>query len=581
MSLRRWLFWVLLAVGLFLAVSALAMYMLLRSLDLAAPTVATGTTLNLDVRGNLPEESLYEFGSSFFSVERLTFRDFIDAVERAKGDSRIENLLVNFRDTQLGWAKAEELRAALVGFKESGKPLCSYIEQAGNLEYFLASAADTVYLHPQSVLDLRGLQAEVTFMKSTFEKLGIQADFERIGPYKNAPDVYTRSSLSAEHREALEAIVDDLYNRLVESLAEARGMSIEEMQQIIDRGPFPARIAEELGLVDGLRYRDEIEAELKQGSREFRSVGVAGYQRSADSGFALDGSASIALIYGVGMIVSGESAEDTFFGRVMGSDTIAEAFKEAREDDSIQAVVFRINSPGGSDVASDVIWREAFLTMEKKPVIVSMSDVAASGGYWIATASNAIVAEPTTLTGSIGIFAGKFNLSGLYEKIGFNKERVTRGESADFWSDTRNFSDEERRRFQEILREGYGRFLDKVAQSRNKQRDEVDALAQGRVWTGAQALERGLVDELGGLDRAVALARQEANIPEGKKIRLEVYPHKKSFLNVILRRMVYQTPAIFGWETLQPDRILEHSPVLRLLTEGQRLAVMPFSIELH
>ncbi len=581
MSLRRWLFWLLLAVGLFLAVSALAIYMLLRGLDLAPPVVTAGTTLNLDLQGDLPEDSLYEFGSSFFSVKRLTFRDFLDAIERAKGDSRIENLLVNVRDTQLGWAKAEEMRAALVGFKESGKSLTSYIEQAGNLEYFLASAADRVYLHPQSLLDLRGLQAEVTFMKSTLEKLGIEADFERIGPYKNGPDVYTRKSLSAEHREALEAIVDDLYNRLVETLAEARGMNVEEMRQIIDRGPFPASIAEELGLVDGLRYRDEIETELKEGSREFRSVGVAGYQQNADSGFSLDGSARIALIYGVGVIVGGESAEDVFFGRTMGSDTITEAFKEAREDDSIQAVVFRINSPGGSDVASDVIWREAFLTMEKKPVIVSMSDVAASGGYWIATASNAIVAEPTTLTGSIGIYAGKFNLSGLYEKIGFNKERVKRGESADFWSDTRNFSDEERSRFQEILRQGYGRFLDKVAQSRNKQWDEVDALAQGRVWTGAQALERGLVDELGGLDRAVALAREKANIPESKKIRLEVYPHKKSYLEVILRRMVYQTPEIFSWETLQPNRILEHSPVLQLLTKGQRLALMPFAIDLH
>jgi protease-4 len=468
-----------------------------------------------------------------------------------------------------------------VEFKQSGKPLNSYIEQAGNLEYFLASAADTVYLHPQSVLDLRGLQAEVTFMRSTLDKLGIEADFEQIGPYKNAPDVYTRKSLSEAHREALEGIVDDLYNRLVDSLAEARGLSGDRLRQIIDQGPLTARMAHELGLVDGLRYRDEIEEELKQGDGEFRSVNVAGYQRGAAAGFSLDGSARVALIYGVGMIVGGESSEDALFGRIMGSDTIAQAFKEARKDDSIQAVVFRINSPGGSDVASDVIWREAFLTMAEKPVIVSMSDVAASGGYWIATASHAIVAEPTTLTGSIGIYAGKFNLSGLYEKIGFNKERVKRGESADFWSDTRSFSDEERARFREILEEGYRHFLEKVSQSRNKEQDEVDALGQGRVWTGAQALEHGLVDELGGLDRAVALAREKANIPESKEIRLEVYPHKKSYFEVILRRMVHQTPEIFGLETLTPERILQRSPVLRMLIEGQRLAIMPFSVKMH
>jgi protease-4 len=340
-------------------------------------------------------------------------------------------------------------------------------------------------------------------------------------------------------------------------------------------------MAKEFRLVDGLRYRDEVEDELKQAGRKFREVTVAEYQRTADDGLGFDGSARIALIYGIGMIVGGESADDALFGRVMGSDTIAKAFKEAREDKSIRAVVFRINSPGGSDVASDVIWREAFLTMKEKPVVVSMSDVAASGGYLVATASHAIVAEPTTLTGSIGIYAGKFNLSGLYEKIGFNKERVMRGESADFWSDTRSFTEEERARFKAILQEGYGRFLEKVSDARNKDEDEVDALGQGRVWTGAQALRRGLVDDLGGLDKAVALAREKASIPEDKKIRLKIYPRKRSFFEVILRRMVHGVPELLSWDGLEPERMLAHSPVLRMLTEGERLALMPYQIRLH
>lgn len=581
MRLRRWIFWAFFAISVFVFLSALLVYLLLRSLDLAPPSVRSGSTLTLSISGDLPEDTLYDLGSSFFRIERLTLRDVLTAIERAEEDSRIENLLVRVRTSFLGWAKAEELRSALVDFKSSGKPLVAYVEYGGNLEYFLASAADEVYLHPQSVLDLRGIQAEVIFMRSTLEKLGIEAEFEQIGPYKNAPDVYTRKTLSEAHRESLESIVDDLYGRFVGALAKARNKSIEEMEGILDQGPFPAQKALDLGLADELLYQDEIEMKLVSEGKTFHEVPTVDYQRETQDGLSLVGRPKLALIYGVGTILSGESISDPLAGRIMGSDTIAKAFREAREDDSIRAVVFRVNSPGGSDVASDVIWREATLTMEKKPVVVSMSDVAASGGYWVATASNAIVAEPTTLTGSIGIYAGKFNLSGLYEKIGFNKERVARGESADFWSDTRSFSEEERKRFRRILEEGYRRFLDRVAEARDKETDEVDAIGQGRVWTGAQAVELGLVDELGGLDRAIALAKEKADIPEGRDVVLDIYPRKKSYIEVLLSRMVAGAPGIFGGRILEPRRLLEASPALRLLTESERLAIVPFEIRLH
>jgi protease-4 len=219
--------------------------------------------------------------------------------------------------------------------------------------------------------------------------------------------------------------------------------------------------------------------------------------------------------------------------------------------------------------------------MEEKPVIVSMANVAASGGYWIATASDAIIAEPTTITGSIGIYAGKFNMSGFYEKIGFNKERVMKGESADFFSDTRNFSEEERQRFRGILEEGYRRFLEKVSQSRGKEESEVDAIAQGRVWTGAQALEHGLVDELGGLDRAVALAKEKAGIPVSSRVHLELYPRKKSLIEVFIGQMISGAPKLFSPEGLDRQGLMAQSPVLRMLMEGQRLAVMPYRVELH
>jgi protease-4 len=265
----------------------------------------------------------------------------------------------------------------------------------------------------------------------------------------------------------------------------------------------------------------------------------------------------------------------------MGADTLASAFKQVREDDSIDAVVFRIQSPGGSDVASDAIWREAALTMEEKPVVVSMADVAASGGYWIATASDAIVAEPSTITGSIGIYAGKFNVDGLYEKIGFSRDGVLRGESADFWSDARSFTPEERLRLRQILQAGYDRFLDKVAQSRDMKPEEVDAIGQGRIWTGAQALEIGLVDEVGGLDRAVALAKEKAGIAADADVNLEIYPEAGTLFDLLWKQMVYATPEVTGVHAWLPERLLSRSPVLKLLTEKPSLALMPYDVKIR
>ena len=581
MRSKRWILWLFLIVGSLVMLSAASVYMLVRGLNLAPPDVVSGSTLTLDMTGPLPENRLFDLSGPFFEVESVIFRDVLDAVQRAKDDSRVTSLLLHFRGTGIGWAKAGELRSALTDFVASGKKLVSYVEYGGTLDYYVACAAETIYIHPQSILDLRGLNAEVTFMKSTLDKLGVEAEFEKIGAYKNAPDVYTRESLSGPHREALTSIVEDLYDRLVGSIAIARHMTDAEVYALFDRGPFRAADALELGLVDELLHKDEVEARLTEDGEDFQPLTVADYQASSDDGLRIGGRPKIALIYGVGMIVSGRNDNDPLFGRVMGADTLAAAFKQVREDDSIEAVVFRIQSPGGSDVASDVIWREASLTMEKKPVVVSMADVAASGGYWIATASNAIVAEPSTLTGSIGIFAGKFNLEGLYEKIGFSHDRVMRGASADFWSSSRPFSAEERRRLRGILEAGYERFLERVAISRNMAREEVDAIGQGRVWTGAQALEIGLVDELGGLERAVALAREKADIAEDAEIRLEIYPETGSFFEMLFNKMVYGAPEVTGIGRFIPERLIAESPVLRLLTERPRLALMPFDITIR
>jgi protease-4 len=285
------------------------------------------------------------------------------------------------------------------------------------------------------------------------------------------------------------------------------------------------------------------------------------------------------VIYGSGAIVGGDSTEDAVFGRVMGSDTIAAAFESVREDESIDAVVFRIDSPGGSDVASDVIWREATLTREKKPVVVSMADVAASGGYWIATASDAIVAEPTTITGSIGIYAGKFNLAGLYDKIGVAIDGVESSSNADFFSSSRSFTPEEREKLRRILESGYRAFLERVAESRKKTTDEVHAVAQGRVWSGRDAKELGLVDELGGLKRALAIAKEKAGFAADAKVELRIFPEKKPLLQFLLSSLAASSEPKLA--LLDPREILARSPILKLAAEGAPLALMPFQIQIH
>ncbi|HEY7697671.1 MAG TPA: signal peptide peptidase SppA, partial [Vicinamibacteria bacterium] len=518
-------FWFLLVSAVLLTFFAGSLYLVFRGVRGAVTSVARGSAVEIDLALGFPEDSLFEIGGPFFGYETLTFRDLLGGISRAKEDPRIEKLLLHVRPTGLGWAQATELREHLLDFKSSGKPLVAFVEYGSNRDYYLASVADEIYIHPRTVLDLRGVRAEALFLRSALEKAGVEAEFERFAAYKDAPDMFLRDEMSPESREALEALVSTIHDSLVQGLVQGRGMDRDQAAALIARGPFTAVEAHDLDLVDGLQYIDEVKKKMApEGKEEIRTVSVADYLRASAAGPSFASRAQIAVIYGVGAIVGGDSSEDAVFGRVMGSDTIAEAFKSAREDESIDAVVFRIDSPGGSDVASDVIWREATLTRAKKPVVVSMADVAASGGYWVATASDAIVAEPTTVTGSIGIFAGKFNLAGLYDKIGVSTDGVESSANADFYSSSRSFTPAEREKLRKILESGYQAFLERVAESRKKTTDEVHKVAQGRVWSGRDAKDLGLVDELGGLKRALDLAKEKAGFAADAKVELRVLP---------------------------------------------------------
>jgi protease-4 len=577
MRKRSWFFWFAFVALAFFTFLFASIYFVTRSFRGGSPRIGASSAVAIDLAHQYSEDPLYALGGPFFESDRLTFRDLLFAVARAREDDRVAKLFLHVRGTSLGWAQTSELRHALLDFKESGKPLVAFIEYASNRDYLLATAADEIYMHPRSVLDVRGVRAEVLFLRQALEKLGVEPEFERVGAYKDAPDMFLRDELSRESREALGELVGTIHRTLVDAMVEGRAMTSERAESLVADGPFTAEEAMELGLVDGLEYIDQVRKRLGPGETEAETVSIADYRRATSAASPFGAEARIALIYGIGPIVGGATSDDPFSGRVMGSDTIADAFEKAREDDSIDAVVFRIDSPGGSDVASDVIWREAMLTKEKKPVVVSMGDVAASGGYWIATASSAIVAEPTTITGSIGIYAGKFNLKGLYDKLGFSTDGVSSAANADFFSAGRSFTDEERERLQQILEDGYRAFLERVAAARGKTTEEVHEVAQGRVWSGRMAMEKGLVDELGGLRRSLQLAKEKAGFDPDARAVLVIYPEKRSFFEALLSSLTTTRTA----PLLRPEDTLERSPVLSLLTSGSPLALMPYRIRIR
>ena len=574
----NWLLW-----GFVFAASTALLFIafvlaLIGGMSAELPTIGSGTTLTIDLARPYPEDRLYDVSSPFLQASDVTFRDLLFAIEAAKTDDRVSGLMLRVRGTSLGWANVYELRSKLEDFKSSQKPVTAFVEYASNRDYVIATAADSLYLHPRGSIDLRGIRAELLYLRTALEKAGIEAEFERFGEYKDAPDMFLRDDMSATSEEALSAIVSTLHDSLVEGIADGRSRDEATVDGWLADGPFTATEAADAGLVDELRYLDETR---EDGAEPAREASVQEYWSArTPSGFGTQG--RIALVYGLGAIASGSSGEDAIYGQVMGSDTLAKAFATVRADDDIDAVVFRIDSPGGSDIASDVIWREAHLTALKKPVVVSMGNVAASGGYWIAMASNTVVAAPTTITGSIGIYAGKFNLGGLYEKLGVGRDGVSSKPNAEFYSDSRAFTEEERARFRAMLREGYDAFLERVAEARGKSTEEVDAVARGRVWSGRMAKEVGLVDELGGLERAIELAKEQAGYGASDRFELVVYPEKKSVFEALLGNFLSaRARADDALVALDPRKLLERSPILASLARGERLAILPFELVLR
>ncbi len=503
------------------------------------PDIAGNSVLVLRLEGEIPEKPPLEM-PAFLGGDQpgLTVTGFWMTLRKAAADSRIKAVVLEPEKLAAGWAKLEEMRADLDQFRKSGKPVYAYLRTPGAREYYLAMAADRIYLGGSDLLMLRGMRAELMFFKKTLDKLGVVVEVEHAGKYKDYGDMFTRSDMSAETRDVMNLLVDDLYGNLVARIAAGRRKTPEEVRSIIDQGPFTAAQAQNAGLVDALKYEDEMWGELKDRLKtgEPHKVALDDYLKVPAEAVGLGGKSRIALVVAEGDIVRGDAGDNGADEYNLTSYGFNKLLRKVRNDAAIQGVIVRIDSPGGEEVASDEMWREMSLLSKKKPLVISMSDVAASGGYDMAMTGDPIVAYPQTETGSIGVVFGKPNLHGLYDKLGITKDAVQRGRHADVESDYTPLTPEEREMLRQGIDESYRRFVSRVAGARHRAFDQIEPLAQGRVWLGDQARERGLVDQLGGLDTAIGLVKQKAGIPAAERVSLVMYPSRRSILDVLLRR---------------------------------------------
>jgi protease-4 len=473
------------------------------------------------------------------------------------------------------------------------------MEYGMNKEYYIATACDKIYVAPPGELFITGLAADVMFFRGSLDKLGVYPDIYQIGKYKSAGDMFTQKSMTDAHRQYVNELLDDFYNRFAESTGKARGKTAAEMKALIDNAPYNARSAKDAGLIDGASYRDEVNKELKtrlgyKDSEDLRIVRGSDYREVDPQSLGLNKGERVAIIYATGDIGSGKSENSPSGDQSIGSDTLSKAVKDAAADKTIKAIVLRVDSPGGSGLASDIIWHAVDEARQKKPVVVSMSDVAASGGYYISASANKIVAEPSTVTGSIGVVAGKPVLKGFYDWIGITNEYVLRGKNSGMFRETEKFSDSERAKFEGWIKATYYEdFIPKVAKGRNKTAADVDAVGQGRVWTGAQAKNNGLIDEFGGLDRAVEIAKELAKIPADKGVERVIFPYPRTFLQELFStndddegataeetRMREQQRAVMASLPQDARRAMRYALLLDKMKSGDACLMMPFDLRI-
>ena len=577
MSVRRSPLILAVMFGLFGVGVLLAVWSLARPI----PPALDSTVLRFDVPAEL-EESAAPFqplSLTGLRLPRMTVWDVVRGLRHAALDPNVRALVLHIGPVEWGWSKIEDVRAAVLAFRAAGKPVYASVEGGGEREYLLASAANSVCLPPTATLQLDGLAATALFYRGAFDKFGVSPNFAHVGRYKSGVESYTHTAMSAPSREVLEAVLEERFTLLADTLGRAREMAPDSIRGLLDRGPYDAPEAKALGLVDTLLHAADVDS-LATRSGALRRVTLS-FNRYVDRLEEPRSASRIALVVMSGTIASGRSRLSPTEGRIVGSATLKEALRQARERKGVRAIVLRVDSPGGEADASDEIWREVRRCRDTKPLIVSMSDVAASGGYFVAVAGDSILAQPESLTGSIGVYGGKFNVLGLLRKLGLNAETVSHGRHARMLSPYEDFTTEEAALYQRHLDRFYEVFLSRVAEGRRMTTGEVDSMAAGRVWTGREAARRGLVDRLGGIQEAMLAARARAGIGPDQAVVVETFPRPQASLISRILGDLLGEDADFTGATVPFPPVLRAWMAASSFPSGAVLALMPWTIEIR
>jgi protease-4 len=575
---KRWIF-LLIVIAVIGAGMALSRY---------SPPIAPGSYLTAHLGGGLTDMPESPLSQELLGGGQPSLTDLILQLRKAALDLRLQGVVLRISPLNVSFAQLQDLRDALAYLRKAGKEVIAWVigeDGSGIGEYYLASAADRIYFAENALLPLLGLRANYLFLGGVWDKLDIDMQVEKVREYKTFGDLLVGREMTEAHREMANSLLDNLNQQLLDGIAEARGLTPQAVQRLIDGPTMTPADFLRAGLIDGVRYYDEVLDELKaDGETQAKTVSMSTYRRVKSSLANLQPSATIALVYGMGGIVSGQSNWGPM-GNNMGSDTIVNAIDEAAKDDSIAAIVFRVDSPGGSPLASDQIWRAVVRAKAKKPVIVSMSGAAASGGYYIAAGASHIVAQPATLTGSIGIVFSHANIAGLLGKLGIGTETVSRGAYARLLSPANSWSPQERVQVQRVMEELYGTFTQKVAQGRHMAASEVDAVGRGRVWTGAQAKDNGLVDELGGFITAVQAAKARIGLKANEVVQLLFLPKPQNIMLTLLERlgMRGRAPLPEPLDQIADQLLLLTRPegnIYGMANGGKPLFTMPYMLQI-
>ncbi|MGE5203753.1 MAG: signal peptide peptidase SppA [Acidobacteriota bacterium] len=539
--MRRLIVRIFATIGFIFTLLVVAIFALLVWVKTPAVPVPDTTVLSLSLDRALSDAPAGDGLSGYLSEPQPSLRDVLDTLERGAGDPKVKGLFVRLGGDEIGAAQVQVLRDAIAAFRAKGKFAIAYADSfgefgPGNHAYYLAAAFDQIWLQPQGLLGLTGLRAESPFFRGALDKIDVVPSFDHRSEYKTAMNMVTETGMTAAQREETESLLRSVFAQMVRGIAADRKLDEAKVRELIDRSPLLTQEAADAHLVDRVGYRDQAEAASRERAGNGAEL-LPALTYLARAGRPHRSGPVVALIYGTGLIQRGGGGGTPFSSaNIMGADAVARAFDTAARDMQVKAILFRIDSPGGSVVASETVWRAVLRARERgKPVIVSMGDVAGSGGYYIAAPANKIVAEPATLTGSIGVVAGKFVTAGLWKLLGVSWGSVSFGENSGMFSTLEDFSPAQHARFETFLDAVYADFKDRVAKGRKMDAAAVEAVAKGRVWTGEEAKARGLVDELGGFSTALALAKDAAHVPADQDVTLRQFPPPETLTDILAR----------------------------------------------